>query len=128
MECYSCDIRPVCKVYDAIQTHMHIANITVSNCSIRREDVAAAPAPAIEQPVRPERRPEELASISDQIRNLSTQQEEPAEERSYAECPDCNESYETKEFTACSDCGKNMCVHCAVRANGKVVCEDCYHK
>ena len=127
MECHDCNIRPVCKIYDAIQPHMHMVNITLSNCTVKNAGTIAAPIPVpAEQPLRAERRPEEIAEISEQIRNLSQPEQE--DQRSYAECVDCGESYETNEFTRCMDCAKDMCVHCAIRANKKVVCEECYHK
>lgn len=125
MDCVTCNVRNICKVYEAIKPYGDIANIVVTNCTVKRKGAIAmeeTPQPTT-QPVKM-RNPEELITISDRIKELTPAEEQP----SFIKCPDCEEEYEPKEFIFCNSCEKKLCMHCSVQEGPKRICEDCWGK
>ena len=127
MDCLTCNHKPVCKIHEDVMRHAAIASITVKDCTFytkkEQYDVPVVePAAPVQPPVLQQQRdPADLGSISDRIKSHYK-----VEEKTWATCPDCDESYETSEFRTCQECNQQVCMHCLVQGAEKKVCESCW--
>lgn len=123
MECYTCDLTSICKIYEFISLQKSHADMTVNHCRIKRHNKeAVAPPPEQELKVRSA---EAIATVSDRIRKLTP---EPVVKETLDECPNCKQGARPTDICECKSCNKKLCIGCAVEdgPSKKFYCEECW--
>jgi hypothetical protein len=144
MQCYTCNLSAICKVFQMINDTKMVADITVNNCRIAQGQVPAQAAPGVPpahpQQLRPQRTPEQLSDISERIRQAHQEMKEaPSEEVELlvevssdeeAAAPQKCGTCEQETSKVCAGCGNAVCEGCSVESaeNGKQYCEPCWDK
>lgn len=151
MQCFTCNLSPICKIFQTINDSKMVADITINNCKMYQGQYGM---PAVnqqvpqqhppQQPLRPQRSPEQLSAMNDIIRQKQQEIKETEEvelsievdnEESSAPvvplkrpCGTCG--YETTRLFPCDGCGQEICDGCAVNSaeDGKKYCEPCWDK
>lgn len=136
MNCQHCQSSRICKIYEMVKSYQDITDITVENCLHYTPTGTLAQFPV--EPLRNTeispitqrtRAMEEIASISDRIKEVYKANEEPEEESSPEEAPmpTCAVCDKTVSATTCSICGKAVCSDCTVfTPDNKDYCEECW--
>lgn len=153
MNCYSCRLSGICKIYEAISIFKDTAKISVENCiHFSRESDARVPEVQNPQEAQPQQikrtRPvDEIASVADRIRSLydrakentvyEVAEEDPNEELTEEDlqkannksCKDCGDD-DYHYLHVCEECKQYVCEGCGyVSADGgKFYCEPCWDK
>lgn len=127
MQCLSCSVRPICKIYEFTVAQASIAKIDINNCTMFNGLATAPIAPVSpeikeQEPELFKREPEEIISISEEIRMLS----KPQEEKVYVQCSECEEEVESTAIKQCSKCMIKQCATCMVIKDGQFCCEECF--
>lgn len=138
MQCYTCNLSGICKIFQMIQDTKMTADIIVSNCKMYNHSSNIKSTEPNQNFVR-QRTPAELNSVSDRIKELTKQSKKPddtvvaiqptevkAEEaKNKKQCPECGSTY----VVTCSSCNKETCGDCATEAiDGKIYCAKCWEE
>lgn len=145
MQCYSCTLMPICKIFQSINDAKAIADISLSNCKLYQNN-GEQPQPIVEaskqQPqLRAQRSPETLNKIAGKIREkqkeMNKNVEEPIEKDgeepekvvislTKKPCETCGN--QISSTLICHNCGVSICGSCAVESitDGKMYCEKCW--
>lgn len=129
MQCLSCDLTSICKIYEFISLQKAHADISVNNCRVKRTGANASNNPTETSPERDIkiRSAEAIASVTERIRELSAPSE-PSVQETFVQCPECEQGTRPSDICECSGCKKQLCIGCAVEnsSDKKMYCEECW--
>lgn len=128
MQCLTCDLTSICKIYEFISLQKATADISVNNCRMKRTGSTAIAsnspevAPGSDLKIRSAK---EIASVTERIRELSAPPETDVE---ILECPECKQPAKPFELHHCDGCGKELCIGCITEdsSDKKMYCETCW--
>lgn len=132
MQCYSCNIAGICKIYQMVNDSKLIATVTISDCkvanggpSVRPVDIEKARETLYK--TREQRTPEQLSAISEKIKNNEPGVMAIRSMPSRKTCPSCDNKT-SGEILNCSKCGTQVCDSCLTESieDKKTYCEKCW--
>ena len=152
MQCYTCNLSPICKIFQTANDAKVVADVAITNCKLYQPQsgvqavnpvpIIQKPAPApVNHPQIRQRTPEQISQVSERIRQMQKEMKENKEEPSVKaeqddmrpqvisikkKCATCGQ--ETKISMSCAGCGTSICDGCAVESveDGKSYCETCW--
>lgn len=130
MQCLTCDLTSICKIYEFISLQQAHADISVNNCRVKRTGTTANASNPTEEASGHDfkiRSAEAIASVTERIRELSAPPE-PEIQETFVQCPECQQGARPSEITECEGCKKQLCIGCAVEnsSDKKIYCEECW--
>lgn len=152
MQCFTCNLSSICKIFQMINDTKMTADVTVSNCKLYNSNSGAFNSSVTQStlmhPQRLQRTPEQLNAVSELIKEQRIKQGElPAKPSSTVNIKDDSEEADTpkvitlkkvcsscekeaKALLVCSECGASICDGCSTESivDGKSYCETCWEK